>query len=96
MVSVHPPTRKPIMIFTQEKTVQTFPYKSGRQRMHTDTAQLGDIKKVHEQANYTNAILNTIVEQLNELNAETAKKDMEALSQNLLPLHNAFQNYLSN
>ena len=64
--------------------------------MDTDIVQLGDIEKVHEQANYTNAILNTTAEQLNQLNAETANKDMEALVQNLLPLHNAFQNHLSN
>jgi len=82
MVSVHPPTHHPIKIFAEEKTVHAFPYKSGREGMDTDTIQLGDIKKVHEQANYTNAILNTIAEQLNQLNAKidskkkAAKKDM--------------------
>ena len=50
--------------------------------LDTDTVQLGDIKKVHDQANYTNAVLNTIAEQLNQLNAKTdskkeaSKKDM--------------------
>ena len=48
----------------------------------SDIGQLGDIKKVQEQANYTNAILNTIAKQLNQLNAKTdykkeaAKKEM--------------------
>ena len=42
--------------------------------MHTDTAQLGDIKKVHEQANYINAVLNAIAEQLSQLNAKTDSK----------------------
>jgi len=50
----------------------------------TDTVQLGNIKTVHDQANYTNAILNTIAEQLNQHNAKTdskkeaAQKDMES------------------
>ena len=68
MVSVHPLTHQPIKIFAKEKTVHAFPYKSGWEGMDVDTAQLGYIKKVHEQANYTNAILNTIAEQLNQLN----------------------------
>ena len=96
MVSVHPPTHKPIKVFANEKIVHTFPYKSGLQRVDTDTLPLGDIEMVHEQANYTNAVLSTIAEQLSQFNAKTTKKDMEALVQNLLPLHNAFQNHLSN
>ena len=55
----------------QEKTVHAFRYKSGREAVGSDVAQLGDVKKVHEQANYTNAILNTIAKQLNQLNAKT-------------------------
>ena len=42
--------------------------------MDTDIVQLGDIKNVHEQANYTNAILNAITEQLDQLDAETNSK----------------------
>ena len=53
MVFVYPLTHQPIMIFAKEKTVHAFPYKSGWEGMDTDTVQLGDIKKVHEQANYT-------------------------------------------
>ena len=92
MVSVHPPMHQSIKIFAKEKTVHAFPHKSGRERMDADTTQLHDIKKVHEQANYTNAILNTIAEQLNHLNAKTdsqkeaAKKDMASPVQNPLPL----------
>ena len=62
MVSVHAPTHQPIKIFAKEKTVHAFPYESGREGMDTDTVQLGDIKKVHEQANYANAIWNAIAE----------------------------------
>jgi len=86
MVSVHPPTHQPIKIFAKEKTVHAFPHKSGWEGMDTDTTQLGDIKKFHEQANYTNAFLNTIAEQLNQLNAKTdskkeaAKKDVASPS----------------
>ena len=86
MVSIHPPTHQPIQLFVQEKTALAFPYKSGRQAVDTDTAQLGDIKKVLEQANYTNAILNTITEQLNQLKSKTdsrkeaAKKEMASPS----------------
>jgi len=52
-------------IFAKEKTVHVFPYKSGPEGMDTDIAQLGDIKKIHEQPNYTNDIINTIAEQFN-------------------------------
>jgi len=65
MVSVHPPMHQPIQIFAKEKTVHVFPNKSGREGMDIDTAQLGDIKRVHEQPNYTNAIVNTIADQFN-------------------------------
>ena len=74
MVSVHPPTHQPIQLCVQENTIHAFPYKSGQQAVDTDTAQLGDIKKVHDLANYTNAILNTIAAQLNQLNAKTDSK----------------------
>ena len=86
MVSVHPPMHQPIKIFAKKKTVHAFPYKSGKAGMDTDIALLGDIKKVHEKANYTNAILNTVAEQLNQLSAKTnskkeaAKKDMASPS----------------
>ena len=59
-VSIHPPTYQPIKILAKEKIVHAFPYKSGWEGMDTDTAQLGDIKRVYEQANYIKAILNTI------------------------------------
>jgi len=65
MVSIHPPTHQPIKLCLKEKIVYAFPYKSGREGMDNNTVQLGDPKKVHKQANYTNAILNTITEQLN-------------------------------
>jgi len=48
MVSVHPPTHQPIKHFVKEQTIHAFPYKSGQEGMDNDTAQLGDIKKVHE------------------------------------------------
>ena len=78
IVSVHPPTHQSIKMFAKEKTIHPFSYKCGREGMDTDTVQLGEIKTVHEQANYTNAILNTIVAELNQLSAkkEAAKKDM--------------------
>jgi len=49
--------------------------------MDTNAVQLGDLKKIHEQANYTNAIPNTIVEQLNQLSVKTdSKKDVASSS----------------
>jgi len=71
--------------------------------MDTDTVQLGDIRKVHEHANYTKAILNTIAEQLDQLNAKTdskkeaAKKDMaNSCTKPSSSLQKAFLNHLSN
>jgi len=65
MVSIHPPTHQPIKISAKGKTIHTFPYRSGREGVDTDAAQLDDVKKVHEQSNYANAIFNTVAEQLN-------------------------------
>jgi len=84
MVSIHPPSHQPIKLFVKEKTLHAFPDKSAQEGMDTDNVQFNDLKKGHEQANYTNAILNTITEQLNQLSTKTdskkeaAKKEMES------------------
>jgi len=80
IVSIHPPSHQPIKIFVKEKIVHTFPYKSGREGKDIDAIQLGDLKKIHEQANYTNAILNNIAEQLIQLSAKTDSKKHVARS----------------
>jgi len=55
--------------------------------MDTDTVQLGDLKNVHEKASYTNDILNTIAEQLNQLSAKIdSKKEIAMPVQNPPPL----------
>jgi len=37
MVSVHPPTHWHIKLFVKEKTINAFPFKTGREGMHTNT-----------------------------------------------------------
>ena len=61
--SIHPPDTYPIKLILWGELIIASPYRKGRQG--NDTARLDDLKRFHQQANYTNTILNTIAQQFN-------------------------------
>jgi len=68
--SVHPPADD-LQILLKGEPILATPFRKGREGH--DTVKLDDLKKVHQQANYTNTILQTIAEQLNQVSIKIAK-----------------------
>ena len=69
-VYIHHPNQ-PIKIFVKDKQIIASPYKIDREAARgDDMVKLDDLKKVHHQANYANALLHTIVEQLNHVSTK--------------------------
>ena len=60
--SIHPP-KEDIQIHLQGEPILATPFRKGQEG--NDPVKLDDLKRVHQQANYINTILNTIAEQLN-------------------------------
>ena len=58
--SIHTP-EEDIQIHLKGDPSMAAPFRKGREGK--DTIKLDDLKKVHQQANYTNTILNTIAQQ---------------------------------
>lgn len=62
--SIHPPLDD-IKILLKGDTIMATPFRKGREG---DTSiKLDDLKKVHQQVNYTNTLLHTIADQLNHV-----------------------------
>jgi len=70
MSSVHPPADD-LKILLKGEPILATPFRKGREG--NDIVKLDDLKKVHQQAIYTNTILNTIAEQLNQVSIQNAK-----------------------
>ena len=68
--SVHPPADD-LQILLKGEPILATPFRKGREG--NDTVKLDDLKKVHQQANYTNTILQTIAEQLNQVSIQIAE-----------------------
>jgi len=66
--SIHPPSQD-LKIHLKGEPLLATPFHKSREG--NDTVKIDDLKKVHQQANYTNTILNTIAEQLNHVSIRT-------------------------
>ena len=62
--SIHPP-QEDIQIYLKGDPMLAIGFCKGWEG--NDTIKLDNLKKVHQQANYTNTILNTIADQLNHV-----------------------------
>ena len=68
--STHPPTDD-VKILRKGDSIMATPFRKGREG--NDSVKLDDLKKVHQQVNYTNTILQTIAEQLNQVSTQIAE-----------------------
>jgi len=68
-VSIHLPSH-PIKVFAKDQQVLAFPYKTGREGAKDELTTLDDLKKVHHQVNFTNTLLQSIAEQLNDVSTK--------------------------
>jgi len=68
--SVHPPADD-LKILLKGEPILATPFRKGWEG--NDTVKVDDLKKVHQQANYTYTILQTIAEQLNQVSIQIAE-----------------------
>ena len=68
-VSIHPPNHH-IKVFAKDQQVLASPYKKDWEGAKDELATLDDLKKVHHQVNFTNTMLQSIAEQLNEVSTK--------------------------
>ena len=62
------PLAEELQILLKGEPILATPFWKGREG--NDTVKLDELKKVHQQANYTNTILQTIAEQLNQISIQ--------------------------
>jgi len=74
--SVHPPADD-LKLLLKGDTILVTPFQKGREG--NEYVKLDDLKKVHQQVNYTNTILQTIAEQLNQVSAQIAENKRHQL-----------------
>jgi len=68
--STHPPVDE-LKILLKGDSILATPFRKGRKG--NESVKLDDLKKVHQQVNYTNTILQTIAEQLNQVSTQIAE-----------------------
>ena len=68
--SINPPKTQPIKLDVRSESLIASPFEKTREGNDIEPARLDDIKKIHQQANYTNTILNTIARQLDHVSTK--------------------------